>query len=186
MKYFKYILLSSLITVSSTCLAKNVELTDNYPYEFSQAIKLGEKKVRISVGDDYKAISHDLSENHHSMGFILDNQSADEWTSFISVHININTNQTASQTVKNLQKYIKKQYTNVKIYDTEINRMKSGVQEATSSIFFTDEIGDVVVSVKYYSDNSSLLGVEVSERVNKSSKSARNKTERIADKSIRL
>ena len=175
-----------LLFTSPVALGKPMEISDNYPYEFSQVLTLGQNKIRLSVDDSYQLISHDLTQNHHTMGFVPDNEGASNWSQYININITVNTNQVASKTVRNLHQYLKRNYKNVKIYDTDISRDSSGLQEAMSTIFFTDEIGDVVVSVKYYSDNATLVGVEVSQRVRDSISDARSDAEDIADDTLSI
>ncbi len=156
----------------------------NVPVEFLQSLSIGSKDITISIPKSYEIIHYDIIGHHQTLGFIPDNSSLNNWTQYIGIHIGLNTSSSASQNINNLQKYLKKTYPGAKVLDSDINRSPGGVQQAKTSVLFTDEKGEVVMSASYFSDNSKTVGVEVSQRVSKSVKKAHSSAENAASNAI--
>ena len=84
----------------------------------------------------------------------------------------------------NIRNYFKNNFPKSKVLDSSINRGRNGIQSANISILFEDETGDVVVSAQYFSDESHLIGAEVSKRVKKSVQKATQDAQRLAGEVI--
>lgn len=159
---------------------------DNAPIEFLQSLTIGKQDVQITVPGEYQLIKHDIVDQEQILGFVPDDQSANNWQQYISVTIGANTSESAGQKIKNIQNYIAREYPGSELLSSDINRQSSGVENAATTIRFTDENSEVVLRVVYYSDSSKLLGVQVSQRVGQSFKLAKRASEKTASRVIKL
>lgn len=156
----------TIFLFSNALHAKQVNIEDNYPYEFARSLYVGKKRVFLKIDDSYQLVAHDITENHRTMGFVREKEDINTWKQYVNVVINVNTDKASSTRIKEVQDYIERTYDRVEILDNNVDRYNDGTQHASTSIAYTDENGEqIVTSVKYISDQSSLIGVQVSRKV---------------------
>ena len=158
-KTFLYSILALIPYLSSAHFSL---LPDNAPIEFLNSLNIGSQKAVISVPGKFELVSHDVMTNKQILAFVPDNQSKDKWTEHVSLNITQNTDESAALHIDNIRGYIQSNFPQSKVLDSSISRERNGVQRANISVLFTDEEGEVVVSAQYFSDESHLIGVEVS------------------------
>ena len=159
---------------------------DNAPIEFLQSLTIGKQDIQLKIPSEYQIVNHDIIDQEQILGFIPDGQSIGGWQQYISITIAANTSESAGQKIRNIQKYIKREYAESEILSSDINRQSSGVENAETTIRFTDEESEVVLRVVYYSDSSKLVGTQVSQRVGQSFKLAKRAAEKTASRVIKL
>lgn len=159
---------------------------DDRPAELLQSLVIGPYNVDIQVPNAYKLATHDVTEHQHVLGFVKDTESAENWTQYLSLHISTNTQASASSRITELQHYLQSVYPGASVLESDIDRHRSGYQDAHTTIQFKDEDGELVVAASYYSDSASLIGVEVSQRVKKSTTQAKRTAEKVARDTVRL
>lgn len=162
------------------------EQNNDRPAELLQSLVIGARNVDIHIPHHYQMVTHDISEHQHLLGFVRDTESLEKWTQYLSLNISTNTQASASGRIAELAHYLRQSYPGAKVLSSDINRYKSGYQEAHTTILYTDEIGELIVSASYYSDSASLIGVEVSQRIRRSVASSQKTAERIAKETIKL
>lgn len=158
----------------------------NSAVEFFQSMSIGSQDINISVPESFELVHHDIIGRKQTIGFIPDNANMSNWTQYIGIHIELNSPKSASENITQLQKYLKKTYPGAKVLASDISRAGNGVQEASTSVLFTDEVGEVIMTALYYSDSAKVVGTEVSQRVGKSAKRAQAAAEKTAGRVLRL
>lgn len=186
MKRTAFFISLALTILSGFSFAKYKLYPDDRPIEFMQSLVLGPKKVILEVPRRYQMIQHEQNDHHHQLGFIYDKESLENWNQFVSLNIITNTTESAAMRISALQSYIHREYKNIRLLDSDINRKSNGLQDAYMSISYTDERGDMVLAAHYYSDSASLIGVEVSQRVKKSIGNASKLAEKITESIVHL
>ena len=183
----KFLTAIACVVLSMTpTLAKSKSKRNYSDVEFFQSLSIGSEDIVISIPNSYELVHHDIIGRKHTIGFVPDNSNMSNWNRYIGIHIELNTSDSAGENITQLQRYLKKTYPGAKVLDSNITRLPSGVQEASTTVMFKDETGDVIMTAAYFSDNSKIIGSEVSQRVTGSVKRAQSNAERIARQVIRL
>jgi hypothetical protein len=174
-----------ILSITPT-LARSKSKRDHSEVEFFQSLSIGSKDIVISIPNSYELVHHDIIGRKQTIGFVPDNSNMSNWNRYIGIHIELNTSSSAGENITQLQRYLKKTYPGAKVLDSNITRLPNGVQEASTTVLFKDETGDVIMNAAYFSDNSKIIGSEISQRVTKSVKRAKSSAERLAGQVIRL
>ena len=183
---FRFALVSILISIMPQLSAHYSITQHEQPSEFLDSLSIGNKKITISVPRKLQLIDHETIANKQILSFIPDNQTLNNWNQHVSISITQNTNETAGQKVESIKQYLLNNYPESNVISISVKRERSGVQKAELSMQFTDEQGEVVLKSTYYSDESHLIGSEVSQRVTKAFKRALATAEKTNRKLIEL
>lgn len=186
MKRTAFFISLALTILSGFSYAKYKFYPDDRPIEFMQSLVLGSKKVTLEIPKRYQMIQHEQINNQHKLGFIFDKESLEHWNQFINLNIITNTTETAAMRISALQSHINREHKDVLLLNSDINRQSNGLQDASISISYTDELGEMVIAAHYYSDSASLIGVEVSQRVKKSIGNAVKLADKVTESIVHL
>ncbi|MCP8351950.1 hypothetical protein [Candidatus Synchoanobacter obligatus] len=172
--------------LAANASSKSVDYPLESTPEFFQSLTMGRYDLHVNVPHDYQIVQHSLEHKEHTIGFVLDDHNLNNWREHIGVHVSVDTSESASAHIRRIQDYIIKEHPGAEILKSDIARNSNGIQDSHTSLLFNDGTSDVVLAASYYSDNSTLTGVEVSVRVNKSVKRSLRKAEKMARSIISL
>lgn len=182
---FKVLFTSAALMLSTTTAF--AQKPDDYA-EYLRSIPMAGNDLNINVPSDYFAASTILTVNQQNLGFVLDNETADQWSRYIGVNIIMKPDRTVKQKMDDHRAYLERTYGSVKVSSYRFaDYMEDRNYQYAEAVFtYTDEESAVSTAIEMYSDFDKLVSVQSSIRSQKTSSRVASTAKKLTDSVLQL